>query len=482
MLARLNMNEIPPILWKGTTMNQLTTSLQQNQNSTIISKYNLKLAQPLKIYRKEIASVPITSCSHQHISIDELNMPNGYTISTATKQYGINETLDINLTSDSTQKPGSCNAMSTNGVCLNPAQNALNRVRSSGNLKKAYNVNRNNDTYYTSAKQYLESRNRLFAQNQFNYVRKGDLASVPGSPTTYQNVYSPQGLNHCPKVMLTTAVTFEYLWIEPIYYARFFANIYLPQSEIVTIPAGNYNSIDDINQILIQTMTANKHYYINKNTGTKLYLLNISYDNVAQRVVLQTTYINDTILDPTIYTVENAVEGRTYIPPSFDNEGVQIIWTPFFIIDTPEASTLLGFNNGPYPVHDYIITPPTPTPPTSSQATGQFAPQIGPPIYVPLYYKPSNYQYASQGGVSSSDKICRLKYNTITTNALKYRTAFGNATGNALAYHSSGSTYTLKDKIGYPNTCTPIFNKYSDTMQKQTCGKNFITTGTIIHR
>ena len=466
MSVRLNMNEIPPILWKGKTLNQLTTIFQKNQNSTIISKYNLRLAQPLKIYRKEIASVPVVLCSRQHVSIDELNMPNGYTISKATNQYGRKETLDINLTSDSTQKPGSCNALSTNSVCLNPAQNALNRVRSSGNLKKTYNVNRNNDTYYTSAKQYLESRNKLFAQNQFNYVRKGDLASVPGSPTTYQNVYSPQGLNHCPEVMLTSDVIFSYQWTSGINASD---TVLTP----VTIPAGNYQSINDINQILIQTMTANKHYYIDNNSGLFVYLLNISYDNVAQRVVLQTKYASTDIY-PT------GTSGLTYKPAKSVDIIPSTLSSPFFSITTSDASTLLGFDAGTYPANltDNTIVP-LPTSDTSSQTSGQNAPQIGPPIYVPLYYKPSNYQYASQGGVSSSDKITRLKYNTITSNALKYRTAFGNATGNALAYNSSGSTYTLKDKMGYPNTCTPIFNKYSDTMQKQTCGKNYITTGTI---
>ena len=458
MSVRLNMNEIAYFPYKGKTFNQLTTVLQQNQNSTIISKYNLTLAQPLKIYRKEIASVPTMSCSRQHVSIDELNMPNGYMLSTATTQYGINETLDINLTNDSTQKPGSCNAMSTNGVCLNPAQNALKRVRSSGNLRKAYNVNRNNDTYYTSAKQYLESRNRLFAQNQFNFIRKGDLASVPGDPTSYQNVYSPQGLNHCPEVNLNQAVTFDYQWTSG-------------NSEndtgltTVTIPVGNYKSISDINKILIQTMTTHEHYYINNNTGTHIFLLNISYDNVAQRVVLQTTYTDTTIFP-------DGVSGITFDPAHSGDTIPSTLSSPFFSITNSDASTLLGFNIGTYPLFPDFANPTTVSPATgvSSQTSGQFAPKIGPPIYVPLYYKPSNYQYASQGGVSSSDKITRLKYNTITTNALKFRTALGNATGNALAYNTSGTTYTIKDKMGYPNTCSPVFNKYSDTIQKKTCG------------
>ena len=136
MSARLNMKKIAYIPWKGKTFNQLTTNIQKNKNDTIISKYNLKLAQPLKIYRKEIVSATITSCSSNSISIDEINRPNGYILSTALKQSGMLETIDFNLTTNSTERPGTCSALSSNSVCLSPAQNALNRCRSSGNLKK----------------------------------------------------------------------------------------------------------------------------------------------------------------------------------------------------------------------------------------------------------------------------------------------------------------------------------------------------------
>ena len=440
MSARLNMNEIAHFHWKGKTFNQITTVFQQNQNSTILSKYNLRLAQPLKIYRKEIASTPSLSCSRQQISIDELSRPNGYIISNAQTQHGLVETLDFNLTSNTTELPGTCSSFSSNSVCLTPAKNALNRVRSSGNLKKAYNVNRNNDTYYTSAKQYLESRNKLFAQNQFNYIRKGDLAATPGDPTSYQNIYSPQGLNHCPKVSIRSEITFQYQWLssnDP------------PIPTTVTIPLGNYQSVSELNQILVQTMTENQHYYTNESTGTFVFLLNISYDNVAQRIVLQTTYTSTDIFSTEVY-----------VPAGVD-EIPSALSSPYFIINST-TSTLLGFNPGNYPSNSTTVSGTG----SSSQTTGQFAPQIGPPIYVPIYYKPSNYQYANQGAVSASDKIVRLKYNTITTNAFKYRTALGNATGNALAYNTNGRTYTLKDKMGYPNKCTPVFNNYTDTMQK----------------
>jgi hypothetical protein len=55
-------------------------------------------------------------------------------------------------------------------------------------------------------------------------------------------------------------------------------------------------------------------------------------------------------------------------------------------------------------------------------------------------YKPSNYQYATQGAVDSSSRIARLKYNTITKGGYQAAvTAFGTAGGSA------NSTYNGSD-------------------------------------
>ena len=79
--------------------------------------------------------------------------------------------------------------------------------------------------------------------------------------------------------------------------------------------------------------------------------------------------------------------------------------------------------------------------------------------YIPTYYKPNNPQFAQEGGVSSSSYITRLKYDTITNNGAIYTKAFGSAVGNALAYTGSPDGYTLKNKMGFPNTGTPIIPK-----------------------
>ena len=72
----------------------------------------------------------------------------------------------------------------------------------------------------------------------------------------------------------------------------------------------------------------------------------------------------------------------------------------------------------------------------------------------------------SGSGVSGSARTAQLKYDTITNNGGIFSKAYGNAVGNAMAYGVSSDTYTIKDNIGYPNTCTPVFSKYEDGFRK----------------
>jgi hypothetical protein len=79
--------------------------------------------------------------------------------------------------------------------------------------------------------------------------------------------------------------------------------------------------------------------------------------------------------------------------------------------------------------------------------------------YVPVYYKPNNAKYAKQGSVDASTKLLQLKYDTITDHGNTLYDAYGANTANALAYGVPGNGYTIKDKVGYPNICTPKFPK-----------------------
>ena len=68
-------------------------------------------------------------------------------------------------------------------------------------------------------------------------------------------------------------------------------------------------------------------------------------------------------------------------------------------------------------------------------------------------YKPNNIQYATQGAVSSSSRITRLKLNTINKNGKSFETAYGAHAANAGKYQgTSEAPYFVKSKT---NICNP---------------------------
>ena len=70
-------------------------------------------------------------------------------------------------------------------------------------------------------------------------------------------------------------------------------------------------------------------------------------------------------------------------------------------------------------------------------------------------YKPNNNQYSCQGAVDSSDRITRLKMNTINKNGGSFTNAWGASAANAGAYHGDvGAPYFIKSK-NQP-TCVPV--------------------------
>ena len=72
---------------------------------------------------------------------------------------------------------------------------------------------------------------------------------------------------------------------------------------------------------------------------------------------------------------------------------------------------------------------------------------------VTTIYKPSNRNFAVQGAVSSSGRVAKLKYDTITKNGNSFRSAFGDAAANAGKYNPSGNApYFIKSKT---NICQP---------------------------
>ena len=205
MSALLNHNQKKIIAWKGQTFSQITASLQLNTayGTTPLARSGFFKARPLQLYRKEIASKTIPhNNSRTSTKFDEINSPNGYLVQTSCKSTGIENTLDINLTTNKYDLgSSSCN---NSTQCISTVNNALKRVRSSGMIKRRFDTTRNNDTYYTSNSQYLYNRNMTFQQNQYNFLKSGDPSSIPGTQSATNNSYAAQGINHCKSSYVPT--------------------------------------------------------------------------------------------------------------------------------------------------------------------------------------------------------------------------------------------------------------------------------------
>ena len=72
-----------------------------------------------------------------------------------------------------------------------------------------------------------------------------------------------------------------------------------------------------------------------------------------------------------------------------------------------------------------------------------------------VVYKPNNYNYAKQGGVESSSRTDKLRYNTLNTVAGSYKGTYGQAMADSVAYSIPSPGYNIKEIIGYPvkKTC-----------------------------
>lgn len=429
--------ENPIIPWKGATFQQLSAGVRFNKITNSTSLNNLFLPNPLKTYRREIASV-VLNCtnSRSSIKIDEYDRPGGV----LNTEYNSTRTGLVN-TGDLIYEKNVCEHPSSTSYCnavLSPADNARRRVRSSGMIKKQ-SVN---DNYYTSTKQYLNSRNISYDQNLYFHVRYGDSTVKPGTKAALTNTYQSNGINKCDPFVLLSSTSFKYYWVDDT-------------ENIVTVPAGSYD-INSFNQLLQNTMSANFHYYTLQQG--KVFLLSIGYDNSTDRVVISS--IANTAANFPLTTYANPV---TSPPILWQNYYSKI---PAVLIENSTVSNLLGFVVSAFsypPPADRVST-------VNVSAAGSLLPGLR-PKNIPIYYKPSNPQFGVQGAVSSSDRLLRKKYDTITTVGSSFRTAFGAQTANALAYGSKSYGYTIKERTGYPMKRTPTFSQYSSEMKQCTVRK-----------
>jgi hypothetical protein len=465
MSALLNQNSIRYNSWKGKTITQITTQIQKNnRNNAVISRQNLFLPQPLKIYRREMVTGAnkIATCNSRYsASIETMDMPNGYSITTNSRSANypsLVHVLEANVTQNKSQN-GDCTNQNAN-VCT--ADNARRRVRSSGMVKRTFKPQNNTDNaYFTNSNQYLVSRNRTFKQNQYSHIHKGEDSLMPNGTLYNTNVYSPNGLSHCKKTQIITGVndTFYYLWttFDPTTTASVISN---PNTATncykVTIPPG-YKNIEDIQSAFYAVLLQNGHYYIDVRTNTKVFLLKMIFNVVENKIELQS------FTEKILYSNTGSYTKPDGFTPALANGYTAYKRPTFYFPATSGFASVIGyasFNPAFYPniqggtnVSNESIGF------LSTSAVGIF------PFYNILHYKPSNTRFATQGGVSASSRLLRVKYDTITRNGYIYQKTFGSGVAAAMSYGVPGVVYTIKDKIGYPNKRTPTFPKYATSVQ-----------------
>ena len=446
MSAIVQMNKVPLIEWKGQTFNQIHSVIKKNDlaNYALSGDRSKFRANPLKIYRREIVTQDISNCNPRtSLKVDIFNQPNGTINNTsASVKNGLANVIDNNIPNNSCETYENCS------VVTSAEENARKRVRSGGMIRKKHDSSRNTTNYYTTSKQYLDSRNLTFEKNQYNYIRMGDASVKPGSSLSSGNLYRPNGINNCKKYYIAADTTFQYIWIDGTVVS-------------VDVPTGYYY-LSEINDLLKLKMIEKYHFYMKYQFGTAPYsysnadsmtfLLNISYDNNTNLIQLQSFRTDDAIHTTVDYSIptEATWSRPTSASPLF----------PQFQIQANVMQDALGIVSADYPTDQTSNATLTLQTFDSSENAGLQ------PNYTKLYYKPNNSQFATQGAVSSSDLITRKKYNTITDSAATFRNALGQSVSNALAYGVPANGYTVKDKIGYPLKKTPTFSKYNDEMLK----------------
>jgi hypothetical protein len=409
------------IPWKGRTFNEIVSVKKKNTGTTT----NIFKASPLKLYRREIN---VDNCNEKiNASVSMMETP-GATIvnSQASNCSGSRQVVDFHYNENKCESP-----CSVAGLPFSKSGDALRRVRSSG---------MNNRNFYSSTKQYLEGRSRTHEQNQYYYVRQGDQTVTPGTPAASQNIYSSNSCSHCETYTFTEDTSFQYQWVDT------------SENGVhhdVVIPAGTYYDTE-LNDVLQNAMISNLHYIVEKVGNVRHTMIRFFYNYTMNKMQLAVTPFDNSLFSTNDYELPKDEFGVTVTTWSIPTTTV----VPGLNIFNNELVTATGFSAGNYPdpnigggiqdLNNVLFI---------SDNTSKIKSR-----YIPLYYKPNNPQYGQQGAVSSSSRIQRLKYNSITDSAYSYQNAYGKNVANALAYGVPANGYTIKDKIGYPLKCTPKFN------------------------
>lgn len=440
------------VSWKGRTFNQIVSKMKKNMGMQTGS--NIFIPPPIKIYRMEKEMED--NCSRATTSLADFFRP-GATIVNSSSGAGVH-TVDFNLVNDTSEKPCSQAFAQAFSPACSQADNAKRRMRSAGAPKQ---------NYYTSSRQYLENRNLGNEQNNYRNLRIGDPTFRDGIPATLQNVYTPNGINRRSKIQITGYNTeenplFKYRWLNGQEYS-------------VAVEDGEYD-LEDLNQAFNTVQEKNKHYLIDFQTNaTKVHCMKFVYDIASNTIQIQCIGI-----DSTIFNSEQYSPWTSYLT-KVDWDIPEYTTIPNIILLDNIFPEAIGFESpGYFPPAKINVDPPHAQPAEPDEnaspvnnayigkdkyyVNGTKAPKMT-TRFVPVYYKPSNVAFATQGGVDASSFITRLRYETITNATTAYTTSLGKAVGIALAYNIPAPGYSQKYVLGYPAKCVPIANKAKNEMQ-----------------
>jgi hypothetical protein len=210
-------------------------------------------------------------------------------------------------------------------------------------------------------------------------------------------------------------------------------------------------------------MLQNGHYLVYVPTYSNIFLMKIVYNNSNGAVEIQ-TYSTAAFYGISSYSIPD------HQPWSLPATGT----VPVYYVPNTGIQQIFGFTGGYYPalsvgggVGGGVVLNNA-----SEAAVGFLSNTVHSirPSYSIVYYKPNNSRFSAQGGVSSSDLTLRVKYDSITTTASTFTKVFGAEVGSAVSYGVPSQAYTVKDKIGYPSTKTPVIDKYTGELKCKSHG------------
>ena len=413
--------------WKAAsaTIGEVALRRMRNVNSMDITRpqYNLRIAPPLKHYRKELGKAAAVA---RFRSLDDFDRPGGALASRAVAACATDTALN--------PRPNFASPAASDAAA---AAQARRRVRRSANLS---------GDYFSGTAQYLDNRKKSFRENQFQYFRAGNATDLPGAPQTRNNVYAAQGSNDAyAKFQVPVGPSIEFTYS------------YMGATYAVSLASGAAYDVEDLNAALQAAMLRNGSLKVDAALGTRYIPLQFVYDNLGGRVALRAF--------PYAYG-----GGAAAATTSFTAAGGVQEYYPYVNVSAGAFQHLVGFAPGSYPSsatgRNAAPLPAATTTPLVFESTTAF--QIGTVNFRPVFYKPSNYQFATQGGVSAGDRLLRLKYNTVTRNGALFRSALGSQVAAAMAYSTGLSdrddVSSLKARIGFPLTASPRIDPLTGAM------------------